>query len=965
MNATETETNEFLSLDHPFHTEFVVLLGLACAAILIWALLRERAILGRRTTALFFGLRIAAFTGAFWMLLAPTSVLEKSTTTRKAVVLVTDASASMTTVDPAGTADDGRWASFASGEQQPSEQQPSEQQPSDERQPIELADRSIAALGIAHRELSGAVDAMQQHGAETLVAEHLGVANQAILRCQTHLDGLRDRSSQWAAAPESTSESLLNRLNGLLVSPEFDSLGELVDMLQSGRTPKEAGWREALPDWIGRVATTSRVFRELADQLQQLPPSSDSEDASAMARFVGKSRSERVASFLEQFEQSSASGIRETADLRWCVFDQATRNFRDSQEAIPYLATLADREQLATQTNLTSALQHVDQMHRDQPIAATFVLSDVAHNEAAGRKPTDVATQLGSVPVYVVPIGNELRLRDIDLVSVSAPTVAMRNDDVVIEAHLGIYQCAGERCTVQLLRGGEVVDFRNVLIESNAETRSVQFEQRVSEIGTAAFQIAVQPLSGEMTNENNFDEIEINVTRSDIKVLLADELPRWEYRYLAQLFRRDPKVELDELLFRPRMIATGQRQATQSFPVSVDQWDHYDVVILGDLPIEHLPVASQESLLQYLRTRSGTVILIAGQQSMPQAYVDHPLHDIVPVRPIDSALESPGQFAFEVTEAGKSHAALMIGETEQATRSAWEFVNQFSPLDQVSRWRTPLPTAQSLISAVPRNQTLVMSDPRLTQSSFLCWQPVGRGRVIYLSGPDTYRLRFLRGDRLHYRFWGQLMRWAIAADMSSGSKMVRIRTAKSLYETDQSVDVEVALLDADGDPVIQEQPDTDTLHLRLTVGDQLRTVPLAHDADRPGHYRADIRELSPGVYQAQPAGNLIEMLLSSEQASAEGRFEEAIATFTVQADLPAELVDTRTNRVLANQVAQATGGQVLPPTAVDEILALTDLQPVVTHSIQREPLWSRWRYLWLIFGCLQTEWIIRKWRGLS
>lgn len=631
MQATKTATNEFLSFDHSFRVEWIVMLGLACVAILTWTLYRERAILGGKTTSLFAVLRIAGLAAAFWMLLAPTSVVEKSTTTRKAVVLLTDASASTTTVDPAGTADDLRWASISSS--------PEDQ--NRDRQSIELADRGSAALGIAHRELTGAVDAMQQHGAETLVAERLKLANQAITRCQAHLQGLRQRS------PESTFEPLMDRLQQLLVSPEFDSLGELVDTLQHGRTPKEAGWREALPDWIGRVATTSRVFRELAEQLQQVQGTDDSRREALTARFASQSRSERVAAFLQQFEQSSAAGIRENADLRWSVFDQSARDFRDGQEAISFLATLGDRQQLAKQTNLTAALQHIDQMHRDQPIAATFVLSDVAHNEPKGRKPTDVASQLGSVPVYVIPIGNELRLRDIDLVSVSAPTVAMRNDDVVIEAHLSIYQCAGERCTVQLLRGGEVVDFRNVLIESSAETRSVQFQQRVAEIGTAAFQIAVQPLSGEMTTENNFDEIEINVTRSEIKVLLADEMPRWEYRYLAQLFRRDPKVELDELLFRPRLIATGQRQSAQTFPVTVDEWDHYDVVILGDLPVEHLPVASQESLLQYLRTRSGTLIMIAGQLAMPHAYVDHPLEAILPVRPIDSALEEQGgQFAF-------------------------------------------------------------------------------------------------------------------------------------------------------------------------------------------------------------------------------------------------------------------------------------------------------------------------------
>lgn len=954
MEATKTATNEFLSFDHPFRAEWLVLFGLACAAILTWTLYRERLILGRNTTSLFAVLRVAGLAAAFWMLLAPTSVVEKSTTTRKAIVLLADASASMTTVDPAGTADDLRWASSSS----------SQADPNRERRSVELVDRAVVALGIAQRELVGAVDAMQQHGAETLVAARLKLANQAITRSQTHLQAIRERSS------DSTLEPMIERLQRLLFSPEFDSLGELVDTLQQGRTPKESGWREALPDWIGRVATTSRVFRELAGQLQQVRADDESNDESSgvvtTTAFVNQSRSERIAAFLQQFENASGAGIRENADLRWSVFDGSARDFRDGPEATAYLATLADREQLAKQTDLTAALQHIDQMHRDQPIAATFVLSDVAHNAPAGRKPADVATQLGSVPVYMIPIGNELRLRDIDLLSVSAPTVAMRNDDVVIEAHLGIYQCAGETCTVQLLRGGEVVDFRNVLVESNAETRSVQFQQRVAEIGTAAFQIAVQPLSGEMTTENNFDEIEINVTRSEIKVLLADEMPRWEYRYLAQLFRRDPKIELDELLFRPRLIATGQRQATRTFPVTVDEWDHYDVVILGDLPVEQLPVASQESLLQYLRTRSGTLIMIAGQLAMPHAYVDHPLSAIVPVRPIDETLDDQaGQFAFQVTDAGKSHAALMIGETEQATRSAWDFVSQFSPLDQVSRWRTPLPTAQSLISVVPRNQTLDPTDPRLMASTFLCWQPVGRGRIIYLSGPDTYRLRFLRGDRLHYRFWGQLMRWAIASDLAAGSRLVRIRAAKSLYETDQPVDVEVILLDAGGVAVVNDGADINTLHLRLMVGDQLRTVPLVHDAERPGHYRADLRDLSPGVYQAQPAGSLIDYLLSSEQAGADNPIEKAVATFTVQADLPTELVDTRTNRVLAHQVAQATGGQVLPPTAIDEVLALTDLSPVVTHTIQREPLWSRWWYLWLVFGCLQTEWIIRKWRGLS
>ncbi|MEP0063342.1 hypothetical protein [Rhodopirellula bahusiensis] len=952
MNLTETSTNEYLSYEHPFNAGMLLVLGICCLGILLWTLYRERHVLGRTTTGLFSILRLGALTVAFWMLLAPTNVVEQSTTTRKAVVFVTDSSASMKTVDPPGLADDWRWSTSSSIDAPDNPDAVS----------LLLTDRSLVAIGVATQQLNSAVAALNQHGAETSVAEHLELADQAIVRVRKHLEHLQNSLSD---SIDSDKDSSLRRLIPMIDSPEFDALSELTQMLQRGRTPNQAGWRESLPDLIDRLATARRVFHELASHFEQGIANQTQNAASPATRFTDQTRGDRVAKFLSGLEQSKLDAISEVADVRWISFDDAAKAMADVTDTNKLLRSLADQETAAKTTDVGSALQYIDQLRRDQPVAAAFVLSDVAHNHAHEREPNEVAAQLDSTPVYVVPIGNDSRLRDIDLISVSAPAVAMRNDDVVIEAHLGIYQCKGERCTVQLLQSGEVVDFRNVLIDSDAETRSVQFQQRVSEIGSATFQIAIQPLDGEMTTENNFDEIEINVTRSDIKVLLADEMPRWEYRYLAQLFRRDPKIELDELLFRPRLIATGHRQEAGGFPVTVEEWNRYDVVILGDLPIEHLPVASQTSLLQYMRTRGGTVITIAGDHAMPQAYIDHPLEEAIPVRPTDESADANQQYSFQVTEQGRSHAALMIAETELATNNAWSFVNQFSPLHSVSKWRVPVPTAQSLIAVVPRGETLSADDPALTQSSFLCWQPVGRGRIIYLSGPDTYRLRFLRGDTLHYRFWGQLMRWAIASDLSSGNQSVRIRTAKTLYETDQSVDVDVELLDADGQAVIRDIVDAETLSVRLSVGEDVRTVPLIVDEERPGHYRADVRDLEPGVYQAKPEGSLIDELVAMSADANDSITEEVITTFTVQADLPTELVDTRSNLALADQISTLTGGQVLPPTAVEEVLELTDLQPVVTHSIQRQPLWQRWRYLWLVLGCLQVEWIIRKSRGLS
>lgn len=227
--------------------------------------------------------------------------------------------------------------------------------------------------------------------------------------------------------------------------------------------------------------------------------------------------------------------------------------------------------------------------------------------------------------------------------------------------------------------------------------------------------------------------------------------------------------------------------------------------------------------------------------------------------------------------------------------------------------------------------------------------------IIYLSGPETYRLRFLRGDRLHYRFWGQLLRWAIAADLSVGSECVRIRTDKARYAEHETVNVVVRLAEGDGTAVNSE-----TLQIIAQRDDEdARTVELVPDEKIPGQYSAQLNQLSPGVYRVEPVGAEIDRLLNENEQ------ELVNGSFTIQANLPLEFLDTRCDRALAQQLADLTGGQVLPPTAVEEVLKLTNLEPKVTRKPQNRPLWLEWKYLWIVFGCLQTEWIIRKWKGLS
>ena len=105
---------------------------------------------------------------------------------------------------------------------------------------------------------------------------------------------------------------------------------------------------------------------------------------------------------------------------------------------------------------------------------------------------------------------------------------------------------------------------------------------------------------------------------------------------------------------------------------------------------------------------------------------------------------------------------------------------------------------------------------------------------------------------------------------------------------------------------------------------------------------------------------MVGSLLASEAYS--GEVETSIG---IELQKTLELRNTRCNLSLLNQIAESSGGQVIPPTALKTVLSQLDLSPKVSQTVSQKPLWAKWTYLWLFLGFLTAEWIIRKLVGLA
>jgi hypothetical protein len=954
MPATTTTSTEHLALDGPIPVAVAVLVVCALLWLFAWSLRRERDIVGKRNVMLFWLLRAAALGIAVWMLLGPSSIHFEQSTTRQTVAIAVDVSRSMQTVDPVGTADDLRWSMTSE---------------SAKILPTVAADRSEAAARMAEYRLHLATTALQNQQPERMALESAARAHDAVMQTREGIRELASRLRQSRSQPVTEEDNQLSDqvagIRQMLDGTEFERLSRLATDYRDGRDAFATGWRESLADLEHQLIGIRRRLSTLAQRVAARDRAAFQLTATAAKQQETATRLSRAAMFVDTVQSDVLAPLSESIDVRYYTFESSLNPVEGHE--IPSTALnkyLTDGDKIVSPqmlvTDIAATLEQLRLDSQEQPLAAIFLVTDVGHNNPAGRDPREAAAELAGVPVYVVPIGNPLHVRDVDVKSVFAPNVVMKDDDVVIEATLQAYDCEGESCRVELLRDGVVVQHRDVPIESAFATRRVRFDTRIDEVGTQRFQVRVAPLKDELSEDNNFEQFEVNVTRNQIEILLADEMSRWEFRYLAQLFRRDATVECDELLFRPRLIATGHRKESQAFPTTTSDWNQYDVVLLGDVATEHLPVKSQEALVDFLRERGGTLVVMAGEESMPGAYSNQPLEEILPVTKANNldAAEGFDGYAFQVTNDGWKHHALMIADTEASTKTAWEFINHNSPMRWLSEYRLARPAARTLISAVPIARVGGAPDP--SRSALLCWQSVGRGRIVYVASPETYRLRYMRGDRLHYRFWGQLLRWAVATDLAAGSEMVSVRTDRSDYRTDDNVEVVVRLNNDKGKAV----PDANIEAVAIRTDDVRVTIPLAPDASMPGRYLGRFDRLETGVYRVEPTGEDVEALLQPGEDGSSVH-SAATASFTVRSNLNRELLDTRCDRALAQQIADATGGQVLPPTAIGEVLKLTDLEPIVTETTESLPLWVQWKFLWIVFGCLFSEWVIRKRMGLS
>ena len=638
-------------------------------------------------------------------------------------------------------------------------------------------------------------------------------------------------------------------------------------------------------------------------------------------------------------------------------------------------------------TDLANAMTTVLEQVPPDNLAGIVMMTDGRHNRP-GRV-EDVARRFGilDAPIGVVGIGSEEPPRDAAILEVRSPDAIYLGDRLRVATVVKFDGYRGRRAKVLLKKGEEIVQEQVISIPQDHHREEVRFNDVPEADGINAYTVELENLGEEFFDRNNSWQFETAITDARTNVLILDSHPRWEFRYLRNLFYgRDKSIHLQYVLLEPDTILGqqeervpasaarkfGDAQATD-LPESEEEWRKFDVIIIGDVPPESINENTWDIIRSCVTDRAAFLVAIAGPRHMPHAFESGIARDLLPVRYTPSRRTFFGTkeppFRLILTAEGRNHPITAQSDSRLENERLWGEFPDFRwrhPVDGVKEGASVLVVASSeeseeaavgnvddLRSALSR---LAQRKEREAKNALLVAQQVGNGKVAMLLTDRTWRLREGVGDIYHHRFWGQLVRWGAGPNLRSGTPSVRLGTDQLSYTGDDKLQITARLLDEQKNPVEDGS-------LKAEVwrdGEKLTTVQMRYVEGSPGLHKAQAGPFpGSGDYQIRLEGRKASDLLEGEGAGG-----VSTAFRVVGAMSPVELSETTLNRPLLDTLAELSGGRVVAPEEAGQLAGLFLTGEETREELRETRLWDHWALLVLFCALLTSEWVIRRGSGL-
>lgn len=603
---------------------------------------------------------------------------------------------------------------------------------------------------------------------------------------------------------------------------------------------------------------------------------------------------------------------------------------------LPFASPAEDKNALSG-SDLEAPLS--DLLEKQTNLRAVVMLSDGDYN--LGQPPVAAAQKmrLRGVPLFPIPTGSQVRLPDIDLLAVTAPTYGIVGENVQIPFTIRSSLDRPVRTLVRLRDDTGRERTKDIVIAPNAETyESILW--RLEKEGTSTLELNIPVADGELVASNNSRKFTISGRPEKIRVLVIETLPRWEFRFLRNALSRDPGVELSCLLLHPQLGPAVGTHYIQKFPDKIEDLAKFDVIFIGDVGVASDQLTNEQCTLMrgLVENQASGIVFLPGPQGNQFTLLDTDLSDLMPVTLDETAKQGvPESIAspLNLTSEGRSSLLTMLGNTEEENPSIWRQLPGFF-------WHAPV------IKAKGGTEVLAVHGNRRGKFGpvpLLVTKAAGSGKVLFMGIDSAWRWRRGVEDLYHYRFWGQVARWmSYQRNMASGQR-VRLFFNPERPEPGATVTLNANAFDPNGAPLKDGNVAID-----ITAPDgRSQRLELQKNESAWGSFSGRFKVDLPGEWKLR--------------ATTTGAEDKPVETVILAQGTEIEKTGQPARPEVLEEMAKVSKGRVIQPDQLPELIKEITALPAPRPLERRVPLLSHWATLAAVVLLLGVFWTGRKFNG--
>jgi hypothetical protein len=191
-------------------------------------------------------------------------------------------------------------------------------------------------------------------------------------------------------------------------------------------------------------------------------------------------------------------------------------------------------------TNLHALLKGIQNDYESRNLSTVVLVSDGLYNLGVnpGYSPYPF-------PVYSVGVGDTLQRPDFNLNALLYNKIVYQGSRFPIEAEVFSNGMQGSELQVELVEGGEVLDRKNLMVQSAEQYDRIRFIVTPEESGMQRYTVQIVPKRREFTDVNNRKDAYVDVVEGRERILLAAPSPHPDLKAIGSAISSNENYEVE------------------------------------------------------------------------------------------------------------------------------------------------------------------------------------------------------------------------------------------------------------------------------------------------------------------------------------------------------------------------------------------------------------------------------------